>query len=193
MQKSAQMEFKSARCSGILSAHPSPRLWLQPCCQTSHWEGAAHRKSRRHPAPLPYDRCKPSSIGRSPLHPRPATHGKSTSIQARAKTFKCTVWIRITKGMAGHIHFHVLKSNWDKRKFYFRQCDKCPTLCLAERKRKCVFLSILQNAACPLALKVLGVIIRLSEWRLPPFQCWTRHNLIFPHLNAIVIEVKSNY
>lgn len=102
MAKSAQIEFKTffkSNCcilvfdGGVwnVAAHPSPRLWSQPCCQTSHWEGAAHRRSRRHPARLPYDRCKPSSIGRSPLHPRPATHGKSTSIQAREKSFKRSV------------------------------------------------------------------------------------------------------
>lgn len=151
------MEFKLARCSGILcrtaaalfltdqSAHPSPRLWLQPCCQRSHSEGDAHTRTRRHPARLPYDRCKPSSIGRSPLHPRPATHAKSTSIPARAKSFEGTVWKCVSKRLAGHTPFYVFHSNKNQKKHYFQHWDKRPTL--APKGTKMCFSFWRKNAA----------------------------------------------
>lgn len=146
------MEFKWARCSGILSgtaaalfltdqsAHPSPRLWLQPCCQRSHSEGDAHTRTRRRPARLPYDRCKPSSIGRSPLHPRPATHAKSTSIPARAKSFEGTV-LKMCRQTTGRPHAFLC--------FSFKQKNKKPIIFNIEtnarhwlqREQKCVFLS----------------------------------------------------
>lgn len=155
------MEFKWARCSGILSgtaaalfltdqsAHPSPRLWLQPCCQRSHSEGDAHTRTRRRPARLPYDRCKPSSIGRSPLHPRPATHAKSTSIPARAKSFEGTV-LKMCRQTTGRPHAFLCFS-FKQKNHYFQHWDKCPTL--APKGTKMCFSFWRKNAAYPLEWK----------------------------------------
>lgn len=197
------MEFKLARCSGILSrtaaalfltdqsAHPSPRLWLQPCCQRSHSEGDAHTRTRRHPARLPYDRCKPSSIGRSPLRPRPATHAKSTSIPARAKSFEGIVWKCVGKRLAGHTPFYVVHSNKKQKKTLFLTLRQMPDT--GSKGNKSVFFFLEEECSVSSRMKVLLVTMRLSEWRRPPFQRWTRYNLIFPHLNPLVIEMNSNY
>lgn len=97
-------------------------------------------------------------------------------------------------------------NNWQVTRFFMfliqteikeililRHWDKCPTWCLAKRKRKCVFLSRgrMQHVLWP--WKSFLWQWGLSEWHLSPFQCWTRYNLSFPHLNPIVIEMKSNY